>query len=83
MSNLISVPFQFNFNTGGDLEDRTFFNLNIQPVIPFQASENWHVIARTIIPVNSFPGPEGTRYSGTGDIQEQIFITPAKPGGIV
>jgi hypothetical protein len=27
VSNLTSVPFQFNFNTGGDLEDRTFLNL--------------------------------------------------------
>ena len=35
VGSLISVPFQFNFNTGGDLEDRTFFNLNFQPVIPF------------------------------------------------
>jgi hypothetical protein len=25
------VPFQFHFNTGGDLEDETYFNLNFQP----------------------------------------------------
>ena len=40
VSNLTSVPFQFNFNAGGDLEERTFFNLNIQPVIPFKAASN-------------------------------------------
>src|SRR5262245_42690620 len=57
VSSLISVPFQFNFNSGGDLEDQTFFNLNFQPVIPFKASPNWNVIARTIVPINSFPGP--------------------------
>jgi hypothetical protein len=28
------VPFQFNFNTGGGYGDRTFFNLNLQPVVP-------------------------------------------------
>jgi hypothetical protein len=83
VSSLISVPLQFNFNTGGDLEDRTFFNLNFQPVIPFELTPNWKMIARTIVPINSFPGPEGTRYSGVGDIQEQLFITPAKPGGII
>jgi hypothetical protein len=44
LGSLISVPFQFNFNTGGDLEDRTLFNLNVQPVIPLNASQNWSVI---------------------------------------
>ena len=37
------------------------------------------VIARTIVPINSFPGSDGLRYSGVGDIQEQLFLTPAKP----
>jgi hypothetical protein len=74
---------QFNFNTGGDLEDRTQLTLNFQPVIPFKATTNWNVIARTIVPIGSVPGPEGTRYSGVGDIQMQVFIAPAKPGRII
>ena len=80
---LISVPFQLNFNTAGGFEGRTFFNLNFQPVIPFRATANWNVIARTIVPLNSFPGPGDARYSGVGDIQEQVFVTPAKPGAII
>ena len=80
---LISVPLQFNFNTGGDLEERTFLNFNLQPVMPFRASENWNVIARMIVPVDNFPGPGDTRYSGVGDIQAQLFITPSRPGRIV
>ena len=83
LGSLVSVPLQFNFNTGGDLEDRTLFNLNIQPVIPFGGSQNWNVIARTIVPINSVPGPADTRYSGVGDIQQQIFVTPARPKGII
>jgi hypothetical protein len=83
VGDLISVPLQFNFNTGGDLEQRTFLNLNVQPVIPFKLTDNWKVIARTIVPINSAPGPGTTRYSGVGDIQEQVFITPARPGGII
>jgi hypothetical protein len=82
VSSLTSIPLQFNFNTGGDLEDRTFFNFNFQPVIPFSLNERWSVIARTIVPINSFPGPETTRFSGVGDIQMQLFFSPAKPGGI-
>ena len=83
VADLISVPFQFNFNSGGDLGDGTFFNLNFQPVIPFRLNENWNMIARTIVPVVSIPGPEGTRFSGIGDIQEQLFISPSKSGKII
>ena len=83
VGSLISLPFQVNFNTGGDLEARTFLNLNFQPVIPFKATQNWNVIARTIVPIDSVPGPDGTRYSGVGDIQEQLFVTPGKPGGLI
>jgi hypothetical protein len=83
VADLVAVPFQANFLNGGDLDDRTLFNLNIQPVIPFSISKDWKVIARTIIPINSFPGPDDERFSGFGDIQEQIFFTPAKSGGLI
>ncbi|HEY1303598.1 MAG TPA: hypothetical protein VGF24_08625 [Vicinamibacterales bacterium] len=42
-----------------------------------------NVIARFIVPIESVPGPEGTRYSGIGDMQTQLFITPAKSGSFV
>jgi hypothetical protein len=32
LGDLVSVPLQFNFNTGGDLEDCTLFNLDLPPV---------------------------------------------------
>jgi hypothetical protein len=83
VANLISVPFQFNFNSAGDLGDGTLFNLNIQPVVPFRLTSKVNVIARTIVPVNSAPGPDGTRFSGIGDIQEQLFLAPSTPGPIV
>lgn len=83
VADLISLPFQFNFNTGGDLEDRTFFNLNFQPVIPINVSSRVKLIARTIIPIDSIPGPGPTSFSGVGDIQEQLFFTPAQSGAII
>ena len=83
VSSLVSVPFQFNFNTGGGIKDETIFNLNIQPVIPIKLNSRWNLIARTIIPLNSYPGLDGLRSSGVGDIQEQLFLTPAKPGGMI
>lgn len=41
------------------------------------------MILRTIVPVLSIPGPEGSRFSGIGDIQEQIFVSPGSPGKII
>lgn len=76
VSDLISVPLQFNFFTGGGLEDQTFFNLNVQPVIPFKLNDDWKVIARTIVPFNSYPGADATRFTGIGDIQVEMFISP-------
>jgi hypothetical protein len=80
---LVSLPLQFNFNTGGALGDETFFNLNFQPVIPVRLPGRYIVIARTIVPYFSLPAGAGTRQSGIGDIQEQLFVTPSHPGGII
>jgi len=84
VGDVTSVPFQFNFNTGGGFQNQTLLNVNIQPVIPFKASERWSIIARTILPINSVPIPDGTmRSSGVGDIQQELFFTPAAPGKII
>jgi hypothetical protein len=82
VSDLVSIPLQFNFNTGGDLDDATSFNLNIQPVIPFKLTPAWHVIARAIVPVDSVPGSDSTSFSGVGDIQLQLYLTPTKPRAV-
>jgi hypothetical protein len=83
VSSLISLPFQFNFNGGGDLSDQTLLNINFQPVLPFQINDRWNGIARTIVPMNSVPTGDTTRASGVGDIQEQFFISPAKAGKFI
>jgi hypothetical protein len=79
----VSLPFQFNFNSGGDLEDQTSLNLNFQPVIPIKLNPRWSLIARTIVPINSAPVGVNARSSGVGDVQEQLYITPAVPGKII
>lgn len=84
VGDIVSVPLQFNFNNDGGLQDETLFNLNFQPVIPIHLSSKVTLISRTILPINSYPGATAeTRYSGTGDIQEQTFFTPAKPGKLI
>ena len=84
VADLVSLPFQFNFNNGGGLDDRTFFNLNFQPVVPIKGVlENWTIIARTIVPYVNLPSGPDSRSGGLGDIQEQIFFTPAQSGSII
>jgi hypothetical protein len=85
LGDLVSLPFQFNFNSGGALENgRAIYNLNFQPVVPFRLGTQWSLIARTIVPYLNIPGPGATeRVTGFGDIQEQIFLTPQKPGALI
>jgi hypothetical protein len=83
VGDIVSVPFQFNFNSGGAYQDQTFFNLNFQPVIPIHLTPKLIYIARTIVPVVSIPTSNGVSYSGVGDIQEQTFFTPAHPGKLI
>ena len=90
LANLVSLPLQFNFNDGVDTggiagEDlgggRRFFNLNVQPVIPFPG-EKWNVISRTIIPINSVPIDETDSVFGLGDINLSLFWSPAKAAAL-
>jgi hypothetical protein len=57
VASLISVPVQNNNNFGIGPFDRTQNVLNIQPVIPIRASENWNLIIRGIVPVIWQPAP--------------------------
>ena len=51
VASLISLPFQNNTNFEFGPRDKTFNVLNIQPVWPFQLTEDWNLITRTIAPI--------------------------------
>lgn len=86
ISSLISVPFQYNSNSGYGPNDGRQDYMNIQPVIPFSLNEDWNVISRTILPVISNDGnmPGGSA-SGLGDTLQSVFFSPKEPtsGGII
>jgi hypothetical protein len=44
ISDLVSVPFQFNWENGIGSPDRTRFILNIQPVMPFALNDKTNLI---------------------------------------
>jgi len=85
VSSLISVPLQNNTSFGIGPLDRTQNVLNVQPVIPSRASENWNLITRVILPLVYQPDPGqldlGTM--GLGDMNPTLFLAPAKPGKLI
>ena len=76
VADLISVPFQNNFNFNYGPNHDLQYVLNVQPVIPSHITRDWNLITRTIIPVINQPWPE-SRF-GLGDINISLFLSPAK-----
>lgn len=79
---MISVPFQYNYDSGYGSEKGYRSVLNIQPVIPISVSQDWNLISRTILPVidqHNMAGASGSQ-SGLGDITQSFFLSPKEPG---
>ena len=81
LATMVTLPLQANWNNGAGEYERTFFNLNIQPVVPIPG-ENWNVITRTILPVNSAPIGETDSTFGLGDTLLQVFFSPNSSGNL-
>jgi len=88
IADLISVPFQSNFDFGGGPDDDAFrYTLNIQPVIPVSLTEDWNVISRTILPVvyqDDLVAPDSDEF-GLSDTTQSLFFSPVArgPGGLI
>ena len=83
IADLISVPFQSNFNWGAGVDGDGFaYTLNVQPVIPISISDDWNMISRTILPIayrDYLPPPDGNTF-GLGDTTQSLFFSPKAPG---
>jgi len=81
LADLMSIPFQMNYDRDIGRDDGWKLQTNIQPVIPFGLNEDWNLISRTIMPViyqdEIFPGA-GSQF-GLGDINLSLFLSPKKP----
>ena len=84
ISNLVSVPFQLNWEQGVGPNDQTRFVLNVQPVMPFPINKDWNLIARVILPFVSQPPltAGGTPAFGVSDVLASAFFSPNR-GGII
>lgn len=83
VASLISLPLQHNFLFQEDTDD-LLYNLNVQPVVPFNLSEDWNLITRTILPFFAMEdAPAGFDSAGLGDLNTSLFLSPAKSGGLI
>ena len=82
ISDLVSVPFQFNWEQNVGPSKVTRFILNVQPVMPFALNPDWNLIARVIVPLVSQPAlvEGGEPAFGVSDIFTSFFFSPSKPG---
>jgi hypothetical protein len=85
VANLISVPFQNNFNFDVGPNHVTQYVLNIQPVIPISLNKDWNLITRTIVPIINQPSPASgiPSAAGLGDINPTLFLSPANSGKLI
>lgn len=78
VANLISVPFQFNYDCCYGPADGDKLTVNVQPVIPISVGQDWNLITRTILPIISqeetVRGAGGA--SGLGDTVQSFFLSP-------
>ncbi len=84
VENMISLPFNNNFNFNYGPANQLQFVLNMKPVIPIELNDSWNLITRTIIPMQVQPTlPSGGYMTGLGDINPTFFLSPSRPGKIV
>ena len=65
VANMVSLPLQWNYTSGGGLDSSTELVLNLQPVLPLPIGERWLIIARTVVPFVSLPLPNGRQVGGS------------------
>jgi len=85
IANLISVPFENDFNPQTSFKKEESYVLQIKPVVPFTLSNDWTLITRAIVAVAQVhdlaPGVDGA--SGIGDVQLSLFLSPTKAGPVI
>lgn len=83
VANLNTIPFQWNFYSGGGLDPQSAMILNVQPVLPLKLNAKWILVSRTVVPFVNLPGAAGERFKGIGDIQQQFYFSPTGGGGLI
>jgi hypothetical protein len=88
VADLVHLPVQINYDQNIGPDDEGWrLQTNLQPVIPFDLSDDWNLITRTIVPIirQEDIAPGSGSQSGLGDTTLSLFLSPSKPtsGGIL
>lgn len=85
VADLVSVPFQFNWEQGVGDQDATRMVMNVQPVVPFTLNDDWSLIGRWIMPFVSQPSlaPGLDSTFGLSDVLFSAFFSPRDSGGVI
>lgn len=77
-SNIISIPFKNNFNTGVDPDNKLQYIHNVEPIYPISLSEDWNLIMQAKFNVVSEPSriDEDKRINGLADTTFAAFLSP-------
>jgi hypothetical protein len=83
ISDLVSVPFQFNWEQKIGPSELSRFILNVQPVIPFGITDHWNLILRVIMPLVGQPplNVGGLSEFGMSDMTTSFFFSPKSKSG--
>ena len=90
LTDVVSVPFQYNTFFGVGPGNATSHLLNISPIVPVRLGD-WHIITRTVIPVISvsrftpgledeIPGTGGGSATGLATLISPRLSRPGAPG---
>ncbi len=82
VANLISVPFQNNFEFNLGPNDNGFkYTLNFQPVIPISLGKDYNLIVRTIVPfIYQDDVIPGTSQAGLGRYHAELLLLAEETG---
>ncbi len=82
VADLISVPFENDYDCCYGPSDASRWQLEIEPVIPFHLNPEWNLISRTILPVVALgsPAPGLGETFALGDTLQSFFLSPNTEG---
>ncbi|MFM7009908.1 MAG: transporter [Betaproteobacteria bacterium] len=77
VADLISVPFQYNYDQGiGADKKGTANSLVVQPVVPIKLNNNWNYIVRPVVTFESLNNVNGFSGNGTAPVLLETFFSP-------
>jgi hypothetical protein len=86
VASVVKIPVEQDTFWGTGSYGRMPAQLQVQPVIPFQVSEDWLLVPRIVATVFVYQ-PDVTQKigatSGMGDTNPTLFLTPAKTGKVI